>query len=814
MFSNHIKVAWRNIKRNKLFSFINVVGLTSGLTCFLLIALYIVDEITFDSFHKSAADIYRVVEQRTGPEGKETKLGSTNYQVSARAKVDFPEVKSAVRLTVLGRVNIGTTENTNVFYEEFWLSNPDFLRSFDFKLLQGDRETALIVPNSVVVTEETALKLFNTTAVIGKMIKVEQDSTPYQITGVLENFPLNSQFSFSLLFSESTMASYANFQRFMNSDWGSNDFYTYLLLDEKASPRAIESKINTLVATNRSQDIEDKSSFRLQPLKDIHFNSEGIEGTLGKPGNITYIYVFSIIALFVLLIACINYMNLTTALFSRRAKEIGVRKISGASCSSLAGQFLAESFLVTLISFVLALILIQFLLPAFNAFTEKALSLGPETDYRIWLGVMGVVVLVGVLSGIYPAVFQSHLKPLELFKNKLPVGKGSISLRRSLVVFQFSVSIIMILATLVVYLQMQYVNAKDMGFNKSQLLVIDINSGKVRQGAETIKNEFARLPQVAEVAVSSRVPGEWKNLPKVKVIQNNAATLAERDMFFLAIDDRFLSTYEIKLLRGRGFTNEGIADSSAVLLNETAARELGITEPSEQLIQMPAAILGGNAESLSQPYQARVVGIVKDFNFQSLREPLAPMVLGHQKNPVQSIDYFTVRIKSEGISATLEQLGAVLHQIDQNHLFEYHFLDSQWDLFYREDKIRETIFLIGAGLAILIGCLGLFGLATFAAEQRKKEVGIRKVLGASVSSIVLMLSKDFLKLVVVAAIIAFPIAWWAMHKWLEDFAYRIEVPIWVFLAAGITAALVAFLTISYQTIKAAIANPVKNLRTE
>ncbi|MBW3544279.1 MAG: ABC transporter permease, partial [Bacteroidetes bacterium] len=796
------------------FSFINVVGLTSGLTCFLLIALYIVDETTFDGFHNKADQIYRVVEQRTSSEGKVAKLGGTAYQVSARAKADFPEVKDAVRLTLLGRVNIGTTENTNVFYEEFWLSNPDFLRSFDFKLLQGDWESALTAPNSVVVTEETALKLFNTTAVLGKSIKIDQDSIPYQITGVLEKFPVNSHFTFNLLFSESTMAAHANFRNFMNSDWDSDDFYTYLLLGDKASPRSIETKINKLVATNRSPDNKDKSSFILQPLKDVHFNSEDIERTLGKLGNITYIYVFSIIALFVLLIACINYMNLTTALFSRRAKEIGVRKISGASRASLAGQFLAESFLVTLIAFVLAFILIQLLLPSFNAFTEKELSLGLETDYRIWMGVIVVVVLVGLVSGAYPAVFQSHLKPLELFKNKLPVGKGSISLRRSLVVFQFTVSIIMILATMVVYLQMQYINTRDMGFNKSQLLVIDINSGKVRQGAETIKNEFARLPQVEEVAVSSRVPGEWKSLPKVKVSQTNGAILAERDMYFMAVDESFLSTYKIGLLGGHGFTSASPGDSSAVLLNETAARELGITEASEQLIRIPAAIYGGNSESLSQPYQARVVGIVKDFNFQSLREPLAPMVLGYQQNPVQSIDYFTVRMKPGELAATLKQLEAVMHGIDQTHLFEYHFLDSQWDLFYREDKIRETIFLYGAALAILIGCMGLFGLATFAAEQRTKEVGIRKVLGASVSSIVVMLSQDFLKLVLLAAIIAFPLAWWIMHQWLEDFAYRIDIPLWVFLAAGIAAAVLAFLTVSYQAIKAARANPVKNLRTE
>ncbi|WP_224998680.1 ABC transporter permease [Cesiribacter sp. SM1] len=800
--------------RNKTFSFINLIGLTSGLCCFLLIALYIVDETTFDRFHAHADNLYRVVEERSSADGKESKLGSTAYNVSVKAKSDFPEVEQAVRLVVLGRVNVGTTENTSVFYEEFWLSSPDFLQSFSFKLLQGNPETALTAPNSVIITEETALKLFKTTAALGKTIRVNDGSTPYMVTGVLENFPVNSQLSFNLLFSESTITSNPDFQENINSDWDSNDFYTYLLLNEEADPQVIAAKLNTLVAANRSPESQHKSSFVLQPLKEVHFNSADIEGTLGKLGNINYIYVFSAIALFVLLIACINYMNLTTAMFTRRAKEIGVRKIAGASRGGLAIQFLAESFLMTLLAFTLAYVLIKLLLPSFNAFTQKELSLGLGTDYRIWLGVLLSLVLVGALSGLYPALFQSRLKPIELFKSKLPVGKESISLRRFLVVFQFSVSIIMMLATLVVYLQLQYINSKDMGFNKSQLLVIDINSGKVRQGAATIRNEFSRLPQVTSVSVSSRVPGEWKSLPKVKVKQPNSSAQLGNDMYFLAVDEQFLPTFEIELLQGRNFTAGSVADSSSVLVNETAARALGITEASGQLIQIPAADFGGSVESLEVPYQVRVVGIVRDFNFQSLREPMAPMVLGYQNNPVHSIDYFTVRVAPGNVAATLEQLEAVMQQVDQSHLFEYHFLDNQWELFYQQDRIRQTVFLIGAALAILIGCLGLFGLATFAAEQRRKEVGIRKVLGASVSSIVLMLSKDFLKLVMLAALIAFPLGWYAMNHWLQDFAYRIQLSWWIFGLAGAGAMLIALLTVSFKAIKAAVANPVKSLRSE
>jgi len=504
-------------------------------------------------------------------------------------------------------------------------------------------------------------------------------------------------------------------------------------------------------------------------------------------------------------------MNLTTAKFVNRSKEIAIRKVAGASRKDLTKQFLSEAFLITAIALTIALILTKVLLPWFNEFTQKQLMLG--TDYRIWLGIVLVVITTSLCSGIYPALFQSGLKPLLLLKNKIHIGKGNISLRRSLVVFQFTLSIIMIIATIVVYMQMKYINAKDMGFKKDQLVVVDINSGKVRRSAETIKNEFAKLTQVKDVSVSSRVPGEWKILPKVKVKNDNTSASPGKDMYFLGVDDQFLKTYQVTLLKGRNFL-QGTTDSSAVMINETAAKALGITEPSEQIISIPAVNFDGNFSPLDKPFYVRVVGIVKDFNFQSLHEPLAPMVLAFQSNPIHSIDYFTARLSVGDISSTLKQMDAVLHSIDQNHLFEYHFLDKQWALFYRQDKIRETIFFTIAMLAIAIACLGLFGLVTYAAEQRIKEIGIRKVLGASVKSIVAMLSKDFIKLIMIAAVIAFPVAWFAMNKWLQDFAYRIDMSWWMFALAAMVALVIALLTIGFQAIKAAFANPVKSLRTE
>jgi putative ABC transport system permease protein len=377
------------------------------------------------------------------------------------------------------------------------------------------------------------------------------------------------------------------------------------------------------------------------------------------------------------------------------------------------------------------------------------------------------------------------------------------------------ISIVLIAATIIIYEQMRYVNNKDMGFDKDKLVVIDINSGDVRLGAETIKNEFAKLAQVRSVAVTSRVPGEWKTIPSVKVNNNNSNPYEGKDMYFFGVDEQFLSTYNIRLLKGRNFHASGNADSAAVLINESAAKELGITEALGQAITIPSVRFGGdNRSMLDKPFTATVAGIVKDFNFQSLHEPLAPMVLGFRKNPVHVIDYFTVKLAGGDIEATIKKMDEILHSVDQRHLFEYHFLDKQWDLLYREDKIRQVIFLVVALLAIFIAALGLLGLTIYAAEQRVKEIGVRKVLGASVTGIVVMLSKDFLKLVLVAAVIAIPLAWFFMHKWLEDFAYRVDIKWWVFVLSALAAVIIAMSTICLQVVKAAIANPVKSLRTE
>lgn len=816
MFRNYCKAAVRNLWKNKIFSAINITGLTVGLTSFMLIALYIFDEMTYDRSHQNSENIYRVVENNTSAGGEMTRRAGTGAQVSIRAKADFPEVKDVARISTYWRAEIKTGDHkAKVFHEYFIAANPGFLNVFSFPLVEGDRASALTEPKTVILTEEMAKKLFGSLQVLGKLLFFDNDSVPYKVTGVLKDFPVNSSLSYPMLVSESSITSNKGAKGWIESDWNSGAFSTYFLLDQHANVQALDSKLDHLIADNHASDPGSKTQVQLQALKDIHFYSNDIEGNSGKKGNIAYIYVFLLVGCFILVIACINYMNLSTARFTNRGKEIAIRKVAGASRTTLVNQFLTEALLATVLSAVLSLTLVNILLPAFNAFSGKSLSINLHTDYRVWAGVGLTLVIVTLLAGLYPAFFQSGLNPLALLKSRLQLGRSNISLRRSLVVFQFMISIVLIAATMIIYQQMRYVDHKDMGFDKNKLVVIDVDPGYARRAAATIKDEFSKLAQVRSVCVSSRVPGEWKTIPSVKVVKGKGDRAGAKDMYFFATDGQFLSTYEVKLLKGRNFFAHGSGDSTSVLINETAARSLGIGDVAGQQITIPATNSGGdNRSALDRPFTATIVGIVKDFNFQSLHEPLAPMVLGYQRNPVAEINYFTVKLGNGDVGGTLKRMDGIIRSYEPNNLFEYHFLDKQWDLLYRQDKISQTIFLAVSLLAIFIAALGLLGLTIYAAEQRIKEIGVRKVLGAGVGSIVVMLSKDFLKLVVVAAVIAVPVGWMFMRSWLENFAYRIEISGWVFLAAALAAIVIAVATISFQVLRAARANPVESLRGE
>lgn len=822
MFKNYAKIAFRTLVKNKLHTALNVTGLTFGLSCFLLIGLYLFDELTFDQQHKNGDRIYRVVEHKN-VNGSATTIAAGSYKLAEESKKTIPEIENTARIQRTGRANIINPENpSNFFQETVTVADQGFLDLFDFPLTEGDKEAVLKEPNSILITQDLAMRLFNKTGdVVGKALQFSFMETPLKITGVLKNHPRNSSFDFSSVLSESSFYNTDFFKQAMDSDWVSNNFSVYALLKPHANTEAVSKKINRLIQSNFTPAAGTTVSYSLQPLKDIHLNSQDIaDGARNSnveamaQGNPLYIKIFSFIAFFLLLIAGINYMNLTTARASGRLKEIGIRKTIGALKSNLIKQFLFESLLVTMISFLLSLLVVNLLLPACNRFTNKQLSLNFSTDCRIWLYALAFAVIAGLLSGSYPAFMLSRFRPILLLKNGKLQHTGDLSLRKGLVVFQFVVSVTMIIATIVIFLQVQYLNNTNLGFNKDLLVVIDVNTGKARSNFEAVKNEMAKIPSVKGVSVTSRVPGEWKTIRVIK-IRNGGSTAEPGTAYLFGADKDFLKTFEVQLLKGRNFTSPG--DSSSVIVNETAAKLLGITEPSGQLVEIPAFSRDGASAAfapMNTPFMPRVVGIVKDFHFQTLRNKIEPLVLAYSQNPIHVIDYYSVRVAGTDIQGTLNKLKAVMVNNDREDPFEYHFLDEQLALFYVEDERRQTILIWSALATVFIACLGLFGLATYSAEQRIKEIGVRKVLGATVFNLASLLSKDFLKLVFIANGIAFPLAWWAVNKWLQEYAYHVEVRWWVFLLAGLLAVAIALLTVSYQAIKAAMVNPVKSLRTE
>ncbi len=820
MLRSYFKIAFRTLSRHKLYTALNVAGLTFGITCFLLIGLYLFDELTFDQQHGKASRIYRAIQHKKTPT-EELTIAAASYKVAEESKKRIGEVENSARIARTGRSNLSNPENKNTFQETVTFGNPGLLEIFDFEAVDGSSKSGLSEPNSIILVEELAQRLFNTTSVVGKTVRFEFGSSKLlTITAVLKNHPRNSSFDFNSVVSEATISSSDDFAQWI-ADWDSQNFMTFFLLKEQTNPEVTARNITNLLHANAKVEKGTSINYSLQPLTDVHLYSEHIvDGARNSnveaisQGGLLYIKIFAIVALFVLLIACINYMNLATARASNRAKEIGVRKANGAFRSHLINQFLTESLVVTTLSFLLAVALVNVLLPAFNEFTHKDLSLSLYSDYRIWLYTLLALISTGLLSGSYPAFLLSRFSPLLLLKNLKIQNKGNWSLRKGLVVFQFTISVVMMIATIVLFQQVRFANNKNLGFNKELLLVVDINSGKVRTGAETIKTEFSKIATVKNVSLTSRVPGEWKTIPTVKIKQEGS-TDEHKVAYLIGADENFANTFEVQLLNGRNLG--GMNDSTAVLLNETAAKLLGITEASSQRIEIPSrANLGGYTplNEANQPFKARVIGIVKDFHFQSLREKIAPMVLAYQKNPVHMIDYFTLRIEGRDIPATLAKMNAVLTKIDPTHLLEYHFLDEQLARFYAEDQRRQTLLIWVALATIFIACLGLFGLATYAAEQRIKEIGVRKVLGSSVLNLTALLSKDFLKLVLIANGIAFPLAWWATNRWLEEFAYHIQVEWWMFVVSGVSAIAIALATVSYQAIKAALMNPVKSLRSE
>ena len=821
MIRSYFKMSWRSLWKNKLYSTLNVTGLTFGIVCFLLIGLYVHDELTFDQQHGDRERIYRVVSTEKNPNNGTTVVAAAGYMLAEESPHAIPEVEMTARMQRTGRANLVDPENPVNVQETVILASENFLQVFDFPLVEGDRRTALKEPYSIVITEDLAIRIFNRTDVLNKNLQFSHMKTPLKITGILKSHPHNSSFNFTSLMSEPQQNNVEGFMEDVLSDWASTSFTVYAKLKPYVSPDSVAGKMTSLVLANAELDPGTLFSYSLQPLKDVHLRSEGIvDGGRNSnvdsipQGNPVYVTIFSFAGIFVLLIAGINYTNLTTARASSRIKEIGVRKTIGAVRGNLIRQFLVESLITTVIAFSVAVIIVGLLLPPFNDFVNKQFSLFTSASLRFWAIAIALIIAIGILSGGYAALLLSRFNPVALLKGLKMRNAGDLSVRKVLVVFQFTVSTVMIIGTIVLLMQVRFLNNTNLGFDKDLILVIDVNVNKARSNFEWVKEEMTKIPAVQQVSVTSRVPGEWKTIRRVKIKKDGSA-IDPRIAYAIGADEDFLSTYDIKLLEGRNFVNRN--DSSTILVNKTAAKLLGISE-MDQPVDIP--VIARNSffvpifQDANVSFKPRVIGIVSDFHFQSLRDKIEPMIIAYHYNPIHAIDYYSVKISPSDIQGTLDKLKTIMVANDEREPFEYHFLDDQLALFYIEDQRSQTILSWVALASVFIACLGLFGLATYSAEQRLKEIGVRKVLGAKLINLISLLSKDFVKLVFVACCIAFPLAWWGASRWLEEYAYHIEVTWWIFALAGIIAVGIALLTVSYQAIKTALISPVKILRSE
>ncbi|MGV3589489.1 MAG: ABC transporter permease [Adhaeribacter sp.] len=810
MFKNYLKIAFRNMLRHKVYSFINLFGLTVGLTCCLLITLYITNELSYDRYHTKADRIYRVTRNFVNQDGTvNLHLGNIAPPFGPLLKSYFPDLEEVVRILQSNAVVAVNPERT--FNEEdIFFAEPAFFKVFTVPVLSGNPTKALNEPNTVLLTEKMAAKYFPNQNPVGQVLRMDSQLN-LKVTGVYKSFPANSHFHPNFLVSFVTLEDSAVFGREnLRTNYGSNNFATYLLFPKDYPVQNVEAQFPAFI--DKSMPAEGANAVKasswtnlfLQKLTDIHLYSH-LDTELEENGDINTVYLFTAIALFILLIACINFMNLSTARSSIRAKEIGVRKVMGATQPKLVVQFLAESMIFAILAVLMALLLTKLMLPVMNSFTGRELSFTIQNSWLMALAVQGLAALVGLVAGSYPALFLSSFQPVKVLKGKLTTGKNSISLRKVLVILQFAISVVLLVSTAVVYKQLSYLKDRALGLDKDHIVNLNYNSTQLGPKYDAFRQELLTNPAVKEVGRSIGVPSDRLLNSMGNARLQTADSMANSPVAFqyLGIDQDFIQTYKIKLLAGRNFSESYPTDDSmAFLLNESGAKLLGLNNPQEGIGR---SLEYGNRKG-------RLVGVLQDFHFESMHEKIKPIIFiipdGRQYSDI------SVKLQGNNIPEGLAHLEKTWKKFLPENPFDYNFLDESFGQLYEAEQKQGLLFTIFAGIAILIACLGLFGLASFATEQRTKEIGIRKVLGASVSGIVTMLSKDFLKLVLLANIIAWPLAWYGMHRWLQDFAYRTNISWWIFGVATVLALIVALLTVSFHAAKAAVANPVKALKTE
>jgi len=802
MIKNYLKTAYRSLLKNKGFTLLNVLGLSIGLATCLLIVFYVKDELSYDKYNVNAGCIYRITED-VKLNGTHQIAAATEAPMLEALKGNYPQIEKSTRLIPPGDGLFMSPNkfyfrkgNENILEKKIILAESSIFDVFTLPMLYGKPTGALDAPHTAVITESTARKYFGQTNVVGKILTVN-DTVNYKITGVIKDIPSQSHFHYDFLLS------FASFPESHVNSWGYCSIHNYLLLKPGTDTKSLAASIQSIAIKNSFSSSAWSTNGNylhviLTPLLDIHLRSDSAY-ELEKCGSIMYVYIFSAIAVLVLVIACVNFMNLSTARSANRAREVGVRKVLGSARKYLIAQFLTESIMVTLVSAIIALALGWLLLPLFNQMANKHLAITPHS--LLWLlPVMLVVVLVvGALAGSYPAFFLSAFQPIAVLKGKISTGFKNSFLRSFLVVFQFFISIGLIICTLVIYNQLKFINNKNLGFDRNQVLVIK-NTNVLGKQAKLLENEIKQMAGVQNATLSLYQPTGDERL-KTGLFPDRTIDI-KKDILteFWSVDEDYINTMGLKLINGRNFSKNMASDTAAMIVNEAFVRKYGAKDPLNKTLYRDSYGI--------QPYH--IIGVLKDFNYASLHNAVMPLALYY----TQDNGAISVRLHTADLTGLMTQIENKWKQFSPNQEFSYSFMDEDFDATYRTEQRTGTIFICFTTLAILIACLGLFGLAAYAAEQRNKEIGIRKVLGASVSGIVRMLSLDFIKLVLISIVIASPVAWWAMNKWLENFAYRMNVQWWIIALAGFAAIFIAFVTISFQSIRAALMNPVKSLRSE
>lgn len=797
MLSNYLKIALRSLWKNRVYSGINVVGLAVGLAACLLITLYVADELSYDRYHERADRIYRVVHRATW-EGGRMNLAPTSAPYAPTLKQTYPEIEQVVRILPEGGgvIQYGTAK---VEAEDIAFADQNLFQVFSYSFLYGDPNTALSKPQSIVLTQTLAARLFgNAASALGKTVLFE-NNFPNVVTGVISDMPANSHARFSGLRSFSTG---------FTSGWQEFNLHTYLLLREGADPNKVETKFPAFFERYIKPEMGNVDyAMSLQPLTSIHLHSN-LDYELSPNGSYRTVSVFAIIAGLILLLAGINYINLATARSAIRLREVGVRKAVGSGRGQLAGLFLTETSLLTVLATTLGAGLAYVLMPFFNQLTGKELSMWRfGTGYSLLI-LAGFAVVTGLLSGTYPALFLSGSRTVAALRGQMGSQSATIAFRKPLVTFQFAITVALIAASGIIYQQLRFAMNKSLGFNKDQVLTFHLHDDETRTKVPVIKAKLLQSPLIEGIAAASNPIGT-NNLGGGGYYFeiDGKMTTSSKIVHSIMVDGDFLKTMEIGLVQGRSFSDAIPADRyNAILVNETLVKELGWKDPIGKRVKFYIDDKGTQAER-------RVVGVVKDFHTHSLQHKIEPLALQMPPSADEQ-DNVYVKIRAGQAEAALALIQKTYEQFEPGGVFDYQFLDQNFARQYAREQNQNNLLLIFTALAIFIACLGLFGLVTFTAEQRTKEIGVRKVLGASVASIVTLLSKDFLKLVLVAIVIASPLAWWAMSHWLEGFAYRVNLEWWVFAAAGTLAILIALLTVSFQSVKAALMNPVKSLRSE